>query len=344
MKFALPLLLLSLFIVSVKNVSAQKDSIRFTDGQILAGEIKSLEHGIFEVETDFSDSNFKIEWEEVVWVRSVSRFFITINNGDVFYSKIYSINDTLVQIITRKNDTLYFKLHKLVFLDALDEKFGDRLDAELSIGFDLAKARNLRSLSLRSFIGYKTEKWSTDLAANTLSSRQDDSELIKRLDAEFNYRWIIFKRWYLIGTLNALSNTEQHIDLRLNSQLGVGLYLYRSNKAHWGIKGGGNYNTEDYSNKLFERTSFDQSSWEAFIGTELNIYDFGDFTLKLMAIAYPGITDSGRFRSDINLDLKYDLPLDFFIKIGASLNYDNRPVLNSDDADYVLQSTFGWEW
>ncbi|WP_340112116.1 DUF481 domain-containing protein [Maribellus mangrovi] len=335
---------LGLLISSANNVVAQVDSIRFFDGQILAGEIKSMKEGVLEVETEFSDSDFKIEWEKVSWLRTETKFFITLKKEDIFYSYINSINDSLVQIVTRKNDSIYVDLHDIVYLDALDEKFGDRLDAELSIGFDLAKASNLRSLSLRSYFGYKTEKWSTDLAANTLSSQQDESDLIKRLDAEFNYRWIIFRRWYLIGTLNALSNTEQYIDLRLNSQLGVGLYLLRSNKAHWGIKGGANYNTENYSNELFIRSSLNRSTWEGFAGTELNIYDLGDFSLKLMAISYSGITDPGRFRSDINLDLKYDLPLDFFIKLGASLNYDNRPVLNSDKADYVLQSTFGWEW
>ena len=67
MKFEFSVLFLSLFIISIKNVSAQKDSIRFSDGQILVGEIKSLEHGILEVETKFSDSDFKIrvcQWPE----------------------------------------------------------------------------------------------------------------------------------------------------------------------------------------------------------------------------------------------------------------------------------------
>ena len=332
-------LIFSLSVFLTENVWAQKDSLRFSDGQLMAGEIKSMKEGILEVETDFSDSDFKIEWKDVVWMKTETKFFITIKNEETYYSSIKSLNDSLVQIVTKKNDSLYFDLHKIVYLDALKEKFKDRFNAEVSVGFDLAKSRNLRSLSLRSLMGYKTDIWSTDLNYNALASSQDDSDLIKRLESEFNFRWILIKQWYIIGTVSTLSSTEQNIELRLNSQLGIGRYIFRTNKAHWGAKLGGNYNIENYSNQ-----SFDKNSWEVFLGTELNLYDIDDLNLKFSAMVYSGITEPGRWRGDINFDIKYDLPLDFFIKIGASLNYDNQPALNSDEADYVIQSTFGWEW
>ena len=43
-------------------------------------------------------------------------------------------------------------------------------------------------------------------------------------------------------------------------------------------------------------------------------------------------------------DFKYELPLDFFIKVGLSLNYDNRPADGASEIDYVFQTGFGWEW
>lgn len=45
-------------------------------------------------------------------------------------------------------------------------------------------------------------------------------------------------------------------------------------------------------------------------------------TLKM----YPGLTFGGRFRSDFRFDLKHDLPLNFFIKLGFVHNFDNKPV------------------
>ena len=61
-------------------------------------------------------------------------------------------------------------------------------------------------------------------------------------------------------------------------------------------------------------------------------------------MAYPGITEKGRWRIDGNLNIKYDLPLDFYIKLGGSLNYDNRPPEDASELDYVIQAGVGWEW
>jgi hypothetical protein len=55
------------------------------------------------------------------------------------------------------------------------------------------------------------------------------------------------------------------------------------------------------------------------------------------------MTESGRWRIDYSFDTKYDLPLDFYIKVGFTLNYDNQPVAGASKTDYVFQTTFGWE-
>jgi hypothetical protein len=102
---------------------------------------------------------------------------------------------------------------------------------------------------------------------------------------------------------------------------------------------GFNRNFEKYSNETDERLS-----WEGHFGTEANIFNISDFSMTTLFKAYPSITKSGRWRVDWTLDLKYDLPLDFYIKLGGSLNFDNFTSENSSKTDYVLQSGFGWEW
>ncbi|MFN2128683.1 MAG: DUF481 domain-containing protein, partial [Anaerolineales bacterium] len=61
-------------------------------------------------------------------------------------------------------------------------------------------------------------------------------------------------------------------------------------------------------------------------------------------MVYPGITEKGRWRSDFNLDTKYDLPYDFYIKVSLTINYDNRPAEGASETDYVVQTGLGWEW
>jgi hypothetical protein len=146
---------------------------------------------------------------------------------------------------------------------------------------------------------------------------------------------------YAIATVALTSNTEQQIDLRVNSQLGLGAYIIRTNKAYWGAKAGGNNNSENYSEEVPDP---DRNSWEAFAGTEVNLYDIGDLNFRTSAILYPGITEKGRWRANTSLDIKYDFPLDFYASLGFTFNWDNQPATGSEPIDYVFLLGFGWEW
>jgi putative salt-induced outer membrane protein YdiY len=122
------------------------------------------------------------------------------------------------------------------------------------------------------------------------------------------------------------------------SKIGLGKYLIHTNSTYWGVQGGGSFNNEEFSDESLSRQSA-----EGFFGTELNMYDIGDLNLLTKVVVYPSITESGRWRTDFNFDTKYDLPLDFYIRLGFTLNYDNQPVEGAPNTDYVFQTTFGWE-
>jgi hypothetical protein len=85
-----------------------------------------------------------------------------------------------------------------------------------------------------------------------------------------------------------------------------------------------------------------RSDVEANIGTELNMFDMGDLNLLTTLSVYKSINEGNRKRADFKFDIKYDLPLDFFIKLGYTLNYDSQPVEGASNNDYVFQTTFGW--
>ncbi|HCY80319.1 MAG TPA: hypothetical protein DHV22_01275, partial [Xanthomarina gelatinilytica] len=48
---------------------SQNDSIVLKNKDKIVGEIKSLDKGVLTVKTDYSDSDFKITWLEVISVR-----------------------------------------------------------------------------------------------------------------------------------------------------------------------------------------------------------------------------------------------------------------------------------
>jgi len=327
-----------IFMASANYINAQQDSLVFFNGDIMVGEIKSMERGVLTIETKYSENDFEIEWEEVSEIYTNTYLYYTLANSKHYFGWI-STSDSLVNIITRDSIIIETDMDKIVHILSIKKSFKYRFNAEIDVGFMLAKSNDLRQLTAGCKIGYKSENWRTSFSGNILSSIQNYTDPIKRADAEFIFQYIIYNDWYFIPMANFLASTEQQLNSRWNIQLGVGNYILRSNHAYWGVVAGFNRNIEDYFYEIPDRYS-----WEGYFGTVLNLFDIGDLDLFLKAVTYPSITEAGRWRVDATLNVKYDLPLDFYIKLEFITNYDNKPVEGAGELDYVSTIGFGWEW
>ncbi|MDW7691137.1 DUF481 domain-containing protein [Flammeovirgaceae bacterium SG7u.111] len=334
-----PNLCLFFFLMISPNFSFAQttDSLYLTNGDMIVGEIKGMDRGVLTIETDYSDSDFKIEWDGISTIFSNSFFLIILSEGKRLNGNLKSVSAEKILIFTSDSSVVDAQKEDIVFLKEIEKGFWDRLYASIDFGLSITKANNLRQLSLRSNAGYIADKWSADANFNSVNSSQDDVEPIRRTDGGLTYRYFLPKDWFVIGQVNFLSNTEQKIDLRTTGKLGIGNYLVHTNQSYWAFQGGASFNNEKFSNE-----GSDKQSMEAFLGTELNLFDIGNLSLLTNGTVYPSITEKGRWRADLNFDAKYDLPLDFYIKLGVSYNYDNQPAENSSTDDYVFQTTFGW--
>ncbi len=325
--------------IVVNELPGQIDSLILNNGDIIVGEVKSLDRGVLVIETDYSDSDFKIEWKGVQEIFTNSVFLITLSDGRRYNGTLESSEPGIVKLNTNDDFSVTVDKAEVVFLKAVDQGFASRLYASIDLGYSITKAQNLRQFSLRGSIGYLAERWSADANYNSLRSTQNDTEPLDRSDGAISFRYFLPKDWYLTPSLTFLSNTEQNLRLRSSGRLGVGKYFIHTNRTYWGASAGINFNYEAFSSEDLDRRSI-----EGFLGTELNMFDIGDLSLLTKAIVYPGITESGRWRFDFNFDTKYDLPLDFYIKLGVTLNYDNQPAEGASETDYILQTGLGWEW
>ena len=320
-------------------LSAQNDSIVFNGNKHLIGDIQSMNRGVLEMETDFSDSDFQIEWDKVVFIRTENNFLISLKDGSQYTGTLEGPSGAIV-LQTFNFGAITVRREDIVYLKDYNQKFADRFSASIDVGLSITRANNLRQFNSRSSVGYNARLWTLSGNINSLISEQDDQEeQIRRTDAAITFRYVLQGGWYLSPEIKWLTNTEQQLALRTNSKAGAGYYIFRTNRAYWGAEGG-----ISNTNENFFGPTPTLNSWEAYVGTSVNLYDIGDLNFLLTAAGYPSLTESGRFRADITLDIKYDLPLDFYIKLGSTLNYDNQPVENAPESDYVIQTGIGWEF
>ncbi|MEN8228418.1 MAG: DUF481 domain-containing protein [Bacteroidota bacterium] len=332
-------LLSLIFMMTAAGIYAQVDSLLFSNGNYIVGELKGMDRGVLTIETDYSDDDFTIEWDGIKELYTTSHFLVTLSDGTRLNGRLESSEQGRINIITEDEGTIDTESSEIVFLKSVDKGFLDRVYANIDIGLDLAKANSFRQFSTRSSMGYLAERWSDDIYFNTLYSEQDETDPIHRTEGGTSFKFYLPSDWFIPASVIFLSNTEQKLDLRTTANIGIGKYIIHTNKTYWGFSVGANYNNENYSTDADDRNSMEGS-----FGTELNMYDIGDLNLLTRIIAYPSFTESGRWRSDFNFDMKYDLPMDFYVKLGFTLNYDNRPVEGASEIDYVFHTGFGWEW
>ena len=320
------------------TLAFSQDSLVFKNNNYMTGEIKSLNKGVLSIETDYSKSDFTIEWVDIKEIYTKTSFTLTQTDGDRLSGTLQSVNPTQVNVVSDKG-TSTSELNNIVQLKSVSEKFWDRFHAAVSLGLSVTRAQSLKQFTSRSSVGYVREKWTLDATFNSLRSTQDEVEDIRRKDGGLTFTYLLPKDWYIPASISFLSNTEQKLDLRLLEKVGIGKYVIHTNKAYWGFSLGANYNAEKFTDDTPDR-----QSWEGFIGTQANLFDTGDLSLLTNLVVYPSFTESGRVRSDFQFDAKYEFPYDFFLQLGFTLNYDNQPVSEAPDTDYVFQTTFGWSW
>ena len=327
-----------LIMVSTDYLHAQSDSLVILNGDVIRGDLKVMERGVLTFETTYAENDFEIDWDEIKEIYSGKYFYVKLSNGKHYYAWINS-KDSLVELTTKDSTVVHSEFSKIVQLIPVNQGFKYRFNAQIDLGFGLTKANNLRQFTASGKIGYKSENWLTYLRASGLNSIQDSTEPISRVDGEYVFKYIINKDWYFIPSATYLTSTELQLNARWNILLGFGNFLVRSNKAYWGVIAGFARNIEDYYGDFPDRYS-----WEGYFGTEVNLFNTGDITLFTKAVAYPGITESGRWRVDWKFNIKYNLPVDFYVKLGFIMNYDNRPIEGTSDVDYVSTFSIGWKW
>ncbi len=324
------------------NLMAQTDTLVLVNNDVIVGEIKSLDKGVIIFETDYSDSDFKIEWLNVKEVISTQKFIMTFSNGDRIngYIRTNPSDPKKVNVISDDSTLSSFDIKQLVYLKTLENSFLSKLSANIDVGYTFTKARNNHQLSMRSGVSYLTNIWGADGRLDVVRSVQDSTEAIRRTEGNISVKMFLYKDIFATSSANFLQNNEQKLALRSTYDLGIGNYFVHTNKVYLILIVGGAWNDEVYTDPAISS----RSDAEAFGSVELNLFDIGDLSLLTNAKLSPSLSTPGRYRADLKFDIKYDFAYDLYIKFGTTYNYDSSPVEGAANSDYVIQTTLGWEW
>jgi len=311
---------------------AQKiDTIFFQNGDKLTGEVKILENNKLKLSTADAGT-VNVEWNKIDSVKILNTMRIEMDDGRIMYGKLLTAKIMgSCYIWRREGDPLLTELVRIVYLSPIQDHFLNRLDGTLGSGFSYVKASDVMQLSINTSIKYLAEKNHVTAFYDGMLTRESNQGT-KRQNGGGSFRRMLKNNWFVVSQVSAEQNSEQDLDLRMNFTLGGGKSLIRSNFTTLYTGAGLQVNRENTA-------EFNQYNLEGVIMADyaIFIYDDPEVSLDLNASMIPSLNDLGRFRSNINSSLKWEIFKDFYLKWTLYFSYDSRPLsTNAEKLDWAI--------
>jgi putative salt-induced outer membrane protein YdiY len=327
---------LAVFMSSVGIAHAAKDVVITTSGDRLVGEIKSVEKDVLTLSTDYSDSDFKIKWDKIASIESDRQFLVETFDGKRISGPLKPDPEKkAVQVAETK-----VQLPEVSAVQPFERTFWSRFGSALDFGYSLTKTNSAKQLTLGGNLSYRDERNADTLFVNIFRSSQSNAPETARWDLGNDFRHLLGSRWYVNTTQDFLNSEEQGLDLRTTIGGGGGRYLQRSSTQHLAVGGGLAWTNENYTDPALPS----KDSAEAYLGTEFMTEKLKVTDLLTRLTYYPSLTISGRSRLSYRFDLDFNLPGDWYLRIGLFDNYDSKPPEGFSKNDYGWSNAFGFKF
>src|SRR5829696_2707319 len=195
------------FFFSVQIANRKKtDKIFLYNGDILTGEIKSLNLAMLKFDMD-GPGIIEIKWEKVIAIRSDRQFEIGLQSGELLVSHL---------------DSAFFSEHsidvnEIVEMYPIKKKFIRRFSGNISTGVNYTKSSDILEFNFSGVITYRIPKLELSLVTNSfITSPSGDSSLTKEQDIRVNNIFYFGKLLLAGGAIEWQQNTELGIKNRFS--------------------------------------------------------------------------------------------------------------------------------
>lgn len=349
------ILVAMLAVLLCNNVWARvkTDVVWLTNGDRVTGEIKQLEHGKLRIRTD-SMGEVRVEWDDVARVESDYEFQFERSDGTRITGIISETDEQHEITLANEEQTASFAHDKVIRISPIEDTFWHRLKGNLSFGYSVTKGSNVAQGNLGFRVSHRTEERSFSLDGDTIITRDQNDLSTQSSNLRLDMTRFRRNRWFNSYILGFESNDE--LDLKLRSSLGAGIgrYLKQTDISEFSLLGG-LVATSEQLNVCGDCAAIPEldaapshlESLEGLLGLNYSRYIFDDPTVDLFVRAYvfPSITESGRTRTQFDINLRWELISDLYWDLNYYNKYDSDPPAGGEStSDYGVVTSIGWSF
>jgi len=340
MSFWKPLLLLTLLLCPLLAYAQKTDTVVLENGDHMTGEIKTLEAGLLRFSTD-AMGTVSIEWEYIQRIISDKQLTVEMSDGRRWLGTVQKPDEGENLIVKTIRGPVEIDPDDVVTVWPVKATFLDKVDLSLSLGFEYAKATDIRTLTIASDFLYRTEQRIIDATLRTNVTTQGAGEDQNRQELRFNVQRLLPNLRYRSFNTGYDKNEAIGLDSRVFAGGTYGRYFIKTNQT-WFNGFLGLIGTRERT-VLGEQTE----NLEAVLGTQYRYFSYArpERTLDTSLSVFPSLTDSGRVRADLRSTFKLELIDDLFWRMELYATYDSSPIdEGAEESDYGINTGLGWSW
>jgi hypothetical protein len=323
-----------LLVASAGVASAATDVVTTLTGEKIVGEIKKVEKDVLTIETAYSDADFKIEWDKIASLESDRQFLVETFDGKRLAGTLKA-DPAAPKTVRIGNDSV--PLADVSAIVPYERSFWSRFDAGFDFGYSMTQANSATQLTLGGTLLYRDKQVVDTAMTNVFKSTQSNAPDTQRWDFGNDFKYLFGSRWYANTTQDFVNSDEQKLDLRTTIGGGGGRYLLRSASQYLALGGGLAWTNERYTDPTIPT----KDSAEAYLGTEFMTEKLKFADLVTRFTYYPSLTIDDRYRINYKFDLDFNLPGDWYFRVGLFENFDSQPPSGLPKNDYGWSNSFG---
>lgn len=313
----------------------------FLNGDRLTGEVKSLERGKLRFNTD-ATGTISIEWDDVASLESKQNIQVETENGERHLGHLAKANNEASLVVQTGAGPVTLEIVHVVLMAPIEDNRRDRIDGDITAGYNFAKASEVQQLQFGLDVDYRTETRIFGLRADAVTSDSEDNDSSQRQSLELNYTRLHPNLWLTGAVVRFDRNDELDLDLRSSVGIGGGRILRQSNSSKLQLTGGIQVSRENVSG-----IESDEDTIEAFgaLNWDWFRYDTPELDLSTNLQVIPNLTDTGRVRAELDIKLKWEIIEDLFWQLTLYDSFDSDPiVVDAEKNDYGITTSLGWEF
>ncbi len=331
--------LLLIFFIGIAD--AKPDVVDFKNGDRLTGEVKSLERGHMRFKTDATDT-ISIEWDEVAYLSSNQNIQVETILGTRYLGHLARSEEKSNLVVMTDEGPIKLNNIQVVKMTPIEDKGLSRLDGDVTFGYNFAKADESTQMNVGVDMEMRSEIRILSLKFDATLTDSTSNEPNQRESLELDFKRLLRDRWFWSTDISFDRNDELGIDMRSSLGGGGGRILRQTDHSAIILEGGLKSTREDLAGSTADEQTLEaygMVSWDWFR------FDTPELDLSTSLEVIPNLTDTGRVRGELDIELKWEMIEDLFWQLSYYNSYDSDPATaGAEKNDYGIITSLGYKF